>query len=88
MSDYPEFTPTTEQVRSAYAHDPEGEYLDPVGFPAMQKENLRAFDRWLQKVRAKSFEDAAFEAARPAGNRLMEFSERQRIIVNRIRNLV
>ncbi|KQQ65063.1 hypothetical protein [Microbacterium sp. Leaf320] len=47
MSDYPEFTPTTEQVRSAYAHDPEAEYRDPVGFPAMQRENLRAFDRWL-----------------------------------------
>ena len=42
-----EFTPTTEQVRSAYAHDPEAEYRDPVGFPAMQRENLRAFDRWL-----------------------------------------
>lgn len=35
MSDYPEFTPTTEQVRSAYAHDPEAEYRDPVGFPPM-----------------------------------------------------
>ena len=44
---YPEFTPTTEQVRSAYAHDPEAEYRDPIGFPAMQRENLRAFDRWL-----------------------------------------
>ena len=47
MSDYPEFTPTTDQVRSAYAHDPEAEYRDPVGFPSMQRENLRAFDRWL-----------------------------------------
>lgn len=47
MSDYPEFTPTTEQVRSTYAHDPEAEYRDPVGFPSMQRENLRAFDRWL-----------------------------------------
>ena len=60
---YPEFTPTTEQVRSTYAHDPEAEYRDPVGFPSMQRENLRAFDRWLAahdaEVRAEAESDPA-----------------------------
>lgn len=78
MSDYPEFTPTTDEIRERWMNfDSEPDATDAA-----------EFDRWLQNVRAKAFEDAAFEAARPAGNRVMEFSERQRIIVNRIRNLV
>lgn len=42
-----EFTPTTEQVRSGYATDPEAEYRNPVNYPAEEHENGRAFDRWL-----------------------------------------
>lgn len=53
----------------------------------IRQERLEQFDSMIQKVRAKAFEDAAFQAARPAGNRLMDFPERQRIIVNRIRKL-
>lgn len=47
MSDYPEFTPRTDQVREAFAYDPESEYRDPIGYPAMLNENRRVFDRWL-----------------------------------------
>lgn len=47
MSEYPEFTPRTDQVREAFAYDPEAEYRDPIGYPAMLNENRRVFDRWL-----------------------------------------
>lgn len=47
MNEYPYFMPTTEQVREGYAHDPESEYRDPIGYPAMLRENRAIFDRWL-----------------------------------------
>lgn len=40
-----QFTPTTEQVRDGYAHDPESEYRDPL--TNHTNNNKRAFDRWL-----------------------------------------
>lgn len=59
----PDFTPTTEQVRAAYAHDPEGEYRDPVGFPAMRQENLQAFDRRLAAHDAEVSKEAGAAVA-------------------------
>ena len=44
MSDY---TPTTEQVEFAYANDSEDEYRDPIGYPALVRQNKVAFRRWL-----------------------------------------
>lgn len=41
-----EYTPTTEQVESAYAYDPEYEYHHPDD-PGYHIENRRAFRRWL-----------------------------------------
>lgn len=44
MSDY---APTTEQVEFAYANDSEDEYRDPIGYPALVRQNKVAFRRWL-----------------------------------------
>lgn len=41
-----EYTPTTAQVREAYAIDPEYEYHQPDD-PGYVHRNRRAFDRWL-----------------------------------------
>jgi hypothetical protein len=58
-----EFTPTTEQVRTGYASDPESEYRDPINYPHWEKQLAAAFDRWLARrdaeVAAKALEDAA-----------------------------
>lgn len=42
-----EWTPTTEQVRDGYASDPEYEYNNPDMAPMAERENKKAFDRWL-----------------------------------------
>ncbi|CAN5422894.1 hypothetical protein BH09ACT9_BH09ACT9_00440 [soil metagenome] len=59
MSD--EFTPTTEQVRSGYAIDPEAEYHDPLTNHTALGE--RAFDRWLldhdRRIKAEALNDIA-----------------------------
>ena len=44
VSDY---TPTTEQVEFAYANDSEDEYRDPIGYPALVRQNKVEFRRWL-----------------------------------------
>lgn len=75
----------TEEIREQWAFTPGWSIYE--GPANIRQKRLEQFDSMIQEVRAKAFEDAAFEAARPAGNRLMEFPERQRIIVNRIRNL-
>ena len=61
MSD--EHTPTTEQVEDGFAHDPDSEYRNPVGYGAEVAANRRAFRSWLavhdREVAAKALEDAA-----------------------------
>ena len=52
-----EFTPTTQQVRDGYRYDPEDEYRDPIGAPQRSAEAGRAFDRWLDNVRAEAWEE-------------------------------
>ena len=51
MSDY---TPTTEQVRSFYAHDSEDEYHDPIAYPSHVRSAEQAFDRWLEQVQREA----------------------------------
>lgn len=51
-----DYTPTTEQVRSAYAEDPVAEYHDPVNYSPRHAE--RAFDRWLAAHDAEVAEGA------------------------------
>ena len=52
-----DFTPTTVQVRDGYRFDPEDEYRDPINAPFRAKENGRAFDRWLKRVKAEAWDE-------------------------------
>lgn len=56
-----DFTPTTAQVRSGYACDPEGEYRDPINAASNQRWAERAFDRWLDAVKREA-KAAAWDA--------------------------
>lgn len=51
-----EYTPTTEQVESAYAYDPEYEYRHPDN-PGYHLENRRAFRRWLAAEKARAWRE-------------------------------
>lgn len=63
-----EWTPTTEQVRSGFASDPEGEYRDPINAASNQRWAEKAFDRWLadhdERVKAEAKAEVLEEAAR------------------------
>jgi hypothetical protein len=52
------FTPTTDQVCNGYAHDPEAEYHDPIGYGNEVRRNKAAFNRWLAAERAESIRTA------------------------------
>ena len=49
-----QWTPTTDQVRSFYAHDSEDEYHDPIAYPSHVRSAEQAFDRWLAQVRREA----------------------------------
>ena len=49
-----QWTPTTDQVRSFYAHDSEDEYHDPIAYPSHVRSAEQAFDRWLARVRREA----------------------------------
>ena len=59
-----QWTPTTDQVRSFYAHDSEDEYHDPIGYPSHVRSAEQAFDRWLAQVQREANVQALREAAR------------------------
>ena len=42
-----EYTPTTQQVEDGFAHEPEYEFHNPVGYGSHVQSNRRAFKRWL-----------------------------------------
>ncbi len=58
-----QWTPTTDQVRSFYAHDSEDEYHDPIAYPSHVRSAEQAFDRWLAQVRREAKIEALREAA-------------------------
>ena len=66
-----QWTPTTDQVRSFYAHDSEDEYHDPIAYPSHVRSAEQAFDRWLaehdREVAAKALIDAAQDIYLPSG---------------------
>ena len=41
------YTPTTDDVRNFYAHDPLDEYNNPIAYPSHVRLAKQAFDRWL-----------------------------------------
>jgi hypothetical protein len=43
-----DWMPTTAQVRSGYAVDPEGEYRDPINAASNERAAEREFNRWLE----------------------------------------
>ena len=51
-----QWTPTTDQVRSFYAHDSEDEYHDPIAYPSHVRSAEQAFDRWLAQVQREAAE--------------------------------
>lgn len=59
MSDY---TPTAQQVEDGFAHEPEYEYSNPIGYGAHVQSNRRAFRRWLAEVERAAAERAWWEA--------------------------
>ena len=59
-----QWTPTTDQVRSFYAHDSEDEYHDPIAYPSHVRSAEQAFDRWLAQVRREAKIEALREVAR------------------------
>ena len=61
-----QWTPTTDQVRSFYAHDSEDEYHDPIAYPSHVRSAEQAFDRWLAQVRREAKIEALGEAAEKA----------------------
>ena len=65
MSDT-EYTPTAEQVETAYSHDPEDEYRDPVGYGYRVNENRRGFRRWLAQHEAAIRRDQILKDAQIA----------------------
>jgi flavin-dependent dehydrogenase len=77
MSDEAEkaFTPTTEQVRYGYAMDPEGEYRDPIGYPAYERGLRRAFDRWLAARIREAKAEAWDEGLTAGADRWMDSRE-------------
>ena len=58
-----QWTPTTDQVRSFYAHDSEDEYHDPIAYPSHVRSAEQAFDRWLEQVKREAKVEALREAA-------------------------
>ena len=54
-----QWTPTTDQVRSFYAHDSEDEYHDPIAYPSHVRSAEQAFDRRLDSLASQIFETAA-----------------------------
>ena len=58
-----QWTPTTDQVRSFYAHDSEDEYHDPIAYPSHVRSAEQAFDRWLAQVQREAKAEALREAA-------------------------
>ena len=58
-----QWTPTTDQVRSFYAHDSEDEYRDPIAYPSHVRSAEQAFDRWLAQVQREAAVKALREAA-------------------------
>lgn len=44
------YTPTTQQVEDGFAHEPEYEYHNPVGYGSHVQSNRRAFKRWLDAL--------------------------------------
>lgn len=60
MSDY---TPTTQQVEDGFAHEPEYEYSNPIGYGAHVQSNRRAFRRWLAEVERAAAEKALVKVA-------------------------
>ena len=69
MSDY---TPNPQQVRDGYRYDPEDDYHNPLQAHANAERNGRAFDRWLEQVKARARADALADAgllARPLPTR-------------------
>ena len=58
-----QWTPTTDQVRSFYAHDSEDEYHDPIAYPSHVRSAEQAFDRWLAQVQREAAVKALREAA-------------------------
>lgn len=53
-----EYTPTTRQIEDGFAHEPEYEYHNPVGYGAHVQSNRRAFQRWLAEVERAAAEKA------------------------------
>lgn len=45
-----EYTPTTQQVENGFAHEPEYEYHNPIGYGSHVQANRRGFKRWLAEV--------------------------------------
>ena len=58
-----QWTPTTDQVRSFYAHDSEDEYHDPIAYPSHVRSAEQAFDRWLAQVQREAAVKALREVA-------------------------
>lgn len=58
-----QWTPTTDQVRSFYAHDSEDEYHDPIAYPSHVRSAEQAFDRWLAQVQREAAVKALRDAA-------------------------
>ena len=66
-----QWTPTTDQVRSFYAHDSEDEYHDPIAYPSHVRSAEQAFDRWLEQVKREAKVQALREAAECCGENQM-----------------
>ena len=58
-----QWTPTTDQVRSFYAHDSEDEYHDPIAYPSHVRSAEQVFDRWLAQVQREAAVKALREVA-------------------------
>lgn len=54
---------TTQQVEDGFAHEPEYEYHNPIGYGAHVQGNRRAFRRWLAEVEREAAEKALTDAA-------------------------
>ena len=61
------YTPTTQQVEDGFAHEPEYEYHNPVGYGSHVQSNRRAFKRWLaaliREAKAEALEEFAGQMA-------------------------
>ena len=62
------YTPTTEQVEDGFAHEPEYEYHNPIGYGLHVQANRRAFKRWLAEVERAAAEKALVAAADAVGD--------------------